>query len=77
MLAFLNFIEKSNNLKLVYLIGVKCAFYSELIRQLIEECSSKHLEKKEMDFLKVVNNENIKTKDLVTKLKDSIREIIN
>ena len=76
MLEILNFIEKSNNLKLIYLSALKCEFYSELNRKLIEECSSNHLEKKEMDFLKIVNSENIKMTDFIAKLKESIKEII-
>jgi hypothetical protein len=56
MLEILNFIEKTNNLKLIYLIALKCEFYSDLNRKLVEECSSKYLEKKEMDFLKIINS---------------------
>ena len=69
MLKFLNFIEKSKNLKLIYLIGLKCEFYTGKNQKLIDECSSKYLGRKEMDLLKIVNSENLKTQTFVNRLK--------
>lgn len=42
----------------------------------MEECSNKYLEGKEIDFLKIVNSENLKAQDLVRRLKESIKEIV-
>jgi hypothetical protein len=58
------------------LLGLKCEFYLEANRKLVEECSNKYLEGKEIDFLKIVNSENLKAQDLVRRLKESIKEIV-